>query len=165
MSAKHLIAELEHELVSTAKLLDLVPEDKINWQPHPRAMTLGQLAKHVATIPGRYLTFAEEGNTTLETLISHPSLKSKAEIIESFTASRSKAMELLNNADKTWESKSWNLTKNGAVIFSLPNPLFTRLLVFNHLFHHRGQLSTYLKTLGIPMPSIYGPSADEDPFA
>ncbi|MDP4262800.1 MAG: DinB family protein [Bacteroidota bacterium] len=165
MSSKNLIAELEHELVSTAKLLDRVPADKLNWQPHPKAMTLGQLAHHVATIPGRYLTFASEGNTSLEILTQHPSPKDKDEISDSFKTSCTQAKELLKNTGENWENKSWNLTKNGSVIFTLPIPLFTRLLVFNHLFHHRGQLSTYLRTLNIPLPSIYGPSADENPFA
>lgn len=165
MSSKNLIAELEFELISTSKLLNLVPSDKLNWQPHPKAMTLGGLALHVAMIPGRYSTFGEEGSTTIETLTDHPLPKTKEEILEVFKKSSDKASEILNIADGNWENGAWNLTKNGSVIFSLPVPLFFRLLVFNHLFHHRGQLSTYLRTLDIPLPSIYGPSADENPFA
>ncbi|SRR6266700_4531367 len=164
MKTQQLIAELEFEWISTAKLLNLVPADKLTWQPHPVAMTLGVLANHVAVIPGRYLTFARQGSTALETLIDHPSPKSKQEILENFNANCIKAKELLNNADETWENKSWNLTKNDSVIFTLPFPLFTRLLVFNHLFHHRGQLTTYLRTLNISIPAVYGPSADENPF-
>ena len=165
MSSKNLIAELEFELISTSKLLNLVPSDKLNWQPHPRAMTLGGLALHVAMIPGRYSTFAEEGSTTIETLTDHPLPKTKEEILEVFKKSSDKAKDLLNNIDDNLENRSWNLTKKGSSVFSLPIPLFLRLLVFNHLFHHRGQLSTYLRTLNVPLPSIYGPSADEDPFA
>ena len=165
MSSQHLIAELEHELVSTAKLLDLVPAEKLNWQPHPRAMTLGELANHVASIPGRYLGFADEGNTPIETLLDHPSPKDKAEILMNFKNLCATAKEYLKNADEKWEAKSWNLTENGSIIFTLPVPLFTRLLVFNHLVHHRGQLSTYLRTLDVLIPSIYGPSADDNPFA
>ena len=164
MNSKDLIAELEHELISTEKLLLLVPADKLEWQPHPKAMTLGQLANHVACIPGRYLTFAEEGNTSLQTLITHALPKSKIEILDNFKSSRSKAMELLNRPDGSWAAKLWNLTKNGAIVFTLPLTQFTRLLVINHLIHHRGQLSTYLRTLNISIPSIYGPSGDENPF-
>jgi len=158
------MAELEHEWISTAKLLDLVPADKLDWQPHPKAMTLGALAYHVATIPGRYLTFAEEGSTTVDSLLMHPS-KTKEEILAGFKNSTSKAKRLLNSADEDWDNKSWDLTKEGLPVFTLPLPLFIRLLVFNHLIHHRGQLSTYLRTLDIAIPSIYGPSADDNPFA
>jgi uncharacterized damage-inducible protein DinB len=164
MNSKNLIAELEHELVSTTKLLNLVPADKLAWRPNPKAMTLGELANHVAAIPGRYLTFAEEGNTSLDTLVTHSSPKNKEEVLNNFKVGTSKAMEILSKADEVWGNKLWNLTKNGAVVFTLPLSLFTRLLVFNHLFHHRGQLSTYLRALNIAIPSIYGPSADENPF-
>jgi len=163
MNSQNLLAELEHELISTAKLLDLVPAEKLNWQPHSKAMTLGELANHVAAIPGRYLSFAVEGNTTLQTLMEHASPKNKPEILANFKDSSAKAKQLLQNADG-WENKSWNLTKNSSVVFTLPLPMFTRLLVFNHLFHHRGQLSTYLRSLNVAVPSIYGPSADENPF-
>ncbi len=165
MSSKILIAELEHELVSTAKLLELVPADKLNWQPHTKAMSLGELALHVATIPGRYCSFGVDGRTSIETLTQHPSPKNKEEILSGFKTSSTTAKELLDRMDENWGNSVWNLTKNDSIIFTLPIPLFTRLLVFNHLFHHRGQLSTYLRTLNVALPSIYGPSADEDPFA
>lgn len=165
MNSKDLIVELEHELVSTEKLLHLVPAGELEWQPHPKAMALGQLANHVACIPGRYLTFAEEGNTSLQTLITHALPKSKDEILDNFKESRSRAMTLLNKSDSSWATKSWTLTKNGEIVFALPLTQFARLLVLNHLVHHRGQLSTYLRTLNISIPSIYGPSGDEDPFA
>ena len=164
MKTQHLIAELDHELVSAAKLLELVPANKLDWQPHSRAMTLGALANHVASIPGRYMGFAEKGSTTLETLLSHPQPADKEEILVNFKNGMATAKALLNWGDLYWEDKSWNLTRNGSVIFTLPVPLFMRLLVFNHLIHHRGQLSAYLRTLGVPIPSIYGPSADENPF-
>jgi uncharacterized damage-inducible protein DinB len=164
MKSQQLIAELDHELVSAAKLLGLVPENKLDWQPHAKAMSLGALANHVASIPGRYLGFAEKGSTTLETLLSHPEPDDKEEILENFKNCTAAAKEFLSRGDAYWESKSWNLTKNGPAVFTLPVPLFIRLLVFNHFIHHRGQLSAYLRTLDIPIPSIYGPSGDENPF-
>jgi uncharacterized damage-inducible protein DinB len=165
MNSETLIAELEHELVSTAKLLDLVPADKLTWRPHLNAMTLGELALHVAVIPVRYLTFAEEGSTTLETLVTHAQPKDRNQVLNSFKDGSTKAKVMLKKLDGEWINKSWSLTKNGAAVFTIPISLFTRLLVFNHLIHHRGQLSTYLRTLNIPIPSIYGPSGDENPFA
>jgi uncharacterized damage-inducible protein DinB len=152
-NSKNLLAELEHELVSTSKLLQLVPAEKLNWQPHPKAMTLGQLAHHVATIPGRYTNFADEGSTTEKTLIYHHAPENKKEILEAFEKSTTKAKEILNKVTQEWENKSWTLTKNNQVLFTLPCPLFIRLLVFNHLFHHRGELTTYLRTL---YPDTFG---------
>jgi uncharacterized damage-inducible protein DinB len=165
MDSKNLIAELEFELISTAKLLHLVPEDKLEWQPHPRAMTLGQLAFHVAAIPGRYLQFGEEGTTTLDALSYHQTPKDKEEILMAFGDSRAAAEKRLRNDDGDWDSKTWQLTKDGSAVFTLDLPTYIRLLIFNHLIHHRGQLSSYLRILNILVPSIYGPSADENPFA
>ena len=164
MNAQQLIAELEHELISTSKLLELVPAERLGWQPHAKAMSLAMLANHVAAIPGRYMDFAEEGSTTLETLISHPLPENKEVILENFKNSVARAKELLKKGDDYWEDRSWNLTKNDSAVFTLPVPLFIRLLVFNHLIHHRGQLSSYLRALDVSIPSIYGPSADINPF-
>jgi len=165
MNTNHLLAELEHELVSTKELIERVPAKQLNWQPHFKAMTLGQLAYHTAVIPFRYLTFVEEGSTTFEKLSYHHSPKDKQEIIDVFTNGSVKAKELLQKLGENETNHIWNLTKDGAVIFSLPVSMFIRMLVFNHLFHHRGQLSTYLRSLDIALPSIYGPSADFNPFA
>lgn len=163
-NSKELLAELEHELVSTGKLLDLVPADKLEWQPHPKAMTLGELALHVATISGGVASFADTGTTTVETLVNHPKPQNKAEILSNFQNSITRAKEVLDSSTDEWESKSWNLTKNGDTVFTLPRPLLCRLLMFNHWYHHRGQLTTYLRILDIALPSVYGPSADENPF-
>lgn len=165
MNSKNLLAELEFELISTEKLLQSVPADKLDWQPHPKARTLGELALHVATIPGRYLSFAIEGNTTVQLLTERIPAENKAAILEGFKQSTGKAKEILSKTIDSLESKSWNLLNGNKVIFTLPVPMFTRLLIFNHMIHHRGQLSAYLRKLDILIPSIYGPSADENPFA
>jgi len=165
MNSKNLIAELEFELISTKKLLESVPADKLDWQPPHKARSLGELALHVATIPGRYLTFATEGNTTVQVLTERVLPKNKADILDGFQRSTEKAKEILSKTIDSLESKSWNLLSNNKVIFTLPVPMFTRLLIFNHLVHHRGQLSAYLRQLNVIIPSIYGPSADENPFA
>ena len=164
-NSQNLIAELEQELISTGKLLELVPAELINFKPNPKAMTLGQLANHVAVIPVRYLSFAEEGFTDLGELTNHHEPKTKAEFLNNFKAGSEKAKLLLKNVDHKWQGKSWSLTKKGSPIFTLPIALFIRSFVFNHFYHHRGQLSVYLRALNVPLPSIYGPSADENPFA
>jgi uncharacterized damage-inducible protein DinB len=164
-NSQNLIAELEHELISAGKLLELVPAELIDFKPNPKAMTLGQLANHVAVIPVRYLTFAEDGFTDLGELTHHHVPKGKEEFLNNFKTGSEKAKLLLKNIDHKWQGKSWSLTKNGSPVLTLPIELFVRLLVFNHFYHHRGQLSAYLRALNVPLPSIYGPSADENPFA
>ena len=165
MSSKNLISELEFELISTEKLLKLVPTEKLSWQPHRKARSLGDLALHVASIPARYLQYAKDGNTTVETLVARKTETTVEEILTTFQISKQKAFEMLNNDFEKMADRTWNLTKDANPIFSLPIPFFTRLLVFNHLVHHRGELVMYLRTLDILIPSIYGPSADENPFA
>lgn len=164
MSSKNLIPELEFERTSTQKLLDRLPEDKLNWQPHPKAMTLGQLALHVATIPGRIADFANQGSTDAEILIEHPLSEDKSEIIKSFDASFDNAIKILNTIDEEWDSKNWTCQLDGREIINWPRPVLLRFLMLNHWYHHRGELVTYLRTLDVLIPSIYGPSADENPF-
>lgn len=168
MSTKDVLGvlpELTFEVTSTTKLLESIPEGKINWRPHDRAMSLGQLAFHVASIPGNYMTFAEEGKTELSVLVHHHIPASKSEIMNKFSDSIATATRILENATDVWAATNWELLKDGKPIFSVPRSFMCRLLVLNHWYHHRGQLVTYLRTLDMLIPSIYGPSADENPFA
>lgn len=164
MSSKNLTTEIEFEKISTQKLLERLPKEKLGWRPHPKAMTLGQLAIHVATIPGRIATFANNGKTTAETLIEHPLSENKQDILNRFDESIETAIGILNNSDSDWDSKNWICTMGGQKIIDWPRPTLLRFLMLNHWCHHRGQLSTYLKILDVAIPSIYGPSADENPF-
>jgi len=164
MDAKSLIAEMEFEMNATEKLLDLVPKDKLTWKPHDTAMSLAELAFHVAIIPGNFLSFADDGKTKVEVFVHHHIPKTKKEIIEAFTTSIAKARKILEKATAEWGMAKWELIKDGKSIFSIQRSLMARLLAFNHWYHHRGQLVTYLRTLNVAIPSIYGPSADENPF-
>lgn len=164
MSSKNLISELEFELISTEKLLKLIPADKLSWQPHHKARTLGELALHLAGIPARYLQYAKDGTTTVETLTARQTTTTTAEILATFQESKDKAFQILSDDYDGFQDGNWKLTKDSNSIFSLPIPVFTRLLVFNHFVHHRGELVMYLRTLDVLIPSIYGPSADENPF-
>jgi len=165
MSSKNLLAEIEFEITSTKKLLDRIPEDKLTWKPHERAMTLAELGYHVATIPGTYTTFVDEGKTEVSVLIKHFIPTTKKEIIDGFTQSMAKATSVLEKSTDAWDGKDWHLTKNGQPVFTLSRGVFCRILVLNHWYHHRGELVTYLRALNVLIPSVYGPSADEDPFA
>ena len=108
---------------------------------------------------------AKDGNTTVEILTARQVNATVDEILATFQASKEKAFNVLNDDFDKMAEATWNLTRDSNIIFSLPVPFFTRLLVLNHLVHHRGQLAMYLRTLDVLIPSIYGPSADEDPFA
>ncbi len=165
MNSKNLIPELEFERTSTQKLLTRLPEDQLGWKPHPKAMTLGQLALHVATIPGRIADFAQQGCTEAEVLIEHPLCEDKQEIADRFEQSFQNAIRVLNATDDDWDAQHWRCFLGEKEIIDWPRPVLLRFLMLNHWYHHRGELVTYLRTLGVLIPSIYGPSADENPFA
>ncbi len=158
------LSELNHEVTATQKLLDKLPEQQLGWKPHEKAMSLGQLAFHVATIPGHVAGYAVDGTTTVAALIPHPEAKGKQEILDAFSQGISKARNILEEEAGDWETKQWNLTKDEEEVLVLPSSLLARLLMLNHWYHHRGQLATYLRILDVSIPSIYGPSADENPF-
>jgi len=165
MSSKNLISELEFELVSAEKLLKLLPIEKLTWQPHAKARSLGELALHVAGIPAKYLQYAKDGTTTVEILTARQTTTTIQEIQSTFQKSKERALRILLDDFENMEGSTWNLTKNSTPVLSMPIPVFIRLLVFNHFIHHRGELVTYLRALDVKIPSIYGPSADENPFA
>jgi uncharacterized damage-inducible protein DinB len=164
LESADILAEFEFEIGSTEKLLEIVPPDKLEWQPHPKAMNLGALALHVATIPGNNSGFAISGKTTVGTLTDHPQPKNKEEILGAFRNSVIRARENINKI-AAGPDDQWDLTKDGSTVLARPRSVMLRLLTLNHWYHHRGQLNTYLRILGIDLPSVYGPSADVDPFA
>lgn len=165
MSAKTFLSEMEQEFVSTKNLLEIIPEEKLNYKPHEKAMSLGELALHVATISGKNLAFAKNGNVETSVIVEHPIPNSKNEILESFEESVKTVQKLLTEDDTNWLKNNWELLQNGSPIAEMPTYTFVRTFVLNHWYHHRGQLSTYLRILGQKLPSIYGPSADVNPFA
>ena len=165
MRSKDLIDEIDFEVTSTGKLLERVPADRLTWKPHEKAMTLGELAYHVANIPGNYASFAAEGTTDVRVLTDHYIPASKTEIMESFPMSIKTAKHILEQATEEWYATNWELIKDGKSVLVIPRSLMCRLLILNHWIHHRGELVTYLRTLHKLIPSVYGPSADEDPFA
>jgi len=127
-------------------------------------MPLGQLAHHVATIPGRNLGFALDGQVEAAVIVRHPSPSSKQEVLQSFTESISQAKTILSTASDEWLVKNWKLTNGERLLAEMPTSGFIRAFVFNHWYHHRGELTTYLRALNIKLPSIYGPTADVNPF-
>ncbi len=164
MDTKTFLTELEAESITTLNLLTVIPEDRLNWQPHEKAMTLGQLARHVATIPHRYLEFVDSGSTLASEIIQHPQAKSKENILGLFESSKKAATKILQDADGNWLLEGWKLNNDHEELAIIPRHQFIRSFVLNHLYHHRGELTTYLRTLNAKLPSDYGPTADVNPW-
>lgn len=156
------IAELKYESALTKKMLERVPLEKKDWKPHERSMTLGRLATHVAQIPHwisdiihipdyDFATRPYLGNTTA----------SQEELMQIFQQYLDKALADLGNASDEIMNQQWTIRRGEQVYNKLVNKVAIRGWGFSHLIHHRGQLSVYLRLLEIPVPGMYGPSADE----
>ncbi len=159
-----IMAELDQEAQTTRRVLERVPEDKLAWKPHPKSMSLGQLALHLATAPGMIATIASQDRVEAPSF-QQSEAKSRAEILDAFTQSVATAKDLLNKIDDTRAMATWTLSRDGKVLMAVPRLAMIRAILLNHSYHHRGQLTVYLRLLNVPVPSIYGPSADENPFA
>jgi uncharacterized damage-inducible protein DinB len=157
--------EIAQEAVTTRRVLERIPFDKIAWKPHPRSMSLGQLAMHVATIPGGVSKIAQADDSEVDPANFTPPIpKSKEEILAALDASVQTAQEYLCGMSESAASGCWRATIQGREIIAMPRSVMLRSLMLNHWYHHRGQLSVYLRMLEVPIPTIYGPSADENPF-
>jgi uncharacterized damage-inducible protein DinB len=162
--AESLLMEFDQEAQTTKRVLERVPDDKLTWKPHPRAFSLGQLALHIAAGPGQIVAAASQ-DTAEAPNFAQPEAKSRQEVLETFSKSMASARTALKNMDDARLMSTWRLVKNGNPVMEVPRIAFLRSILMNHTYHHRGQLSVYLRILDVPVPSIYGPSADENPFA
>jgi uncharacterized damage-inducible protein DinB len=161
-----MLNELRQEADTTKRLLDRVPGDKLAWRPHPKSMSLGQLALHVASIPGDLSRLAQLDQFDAANANFEPAMpESKEAVLKAFRKSLSDASEFLASLSPDTAQSPWRLTLRGAEVFSMPRAVMLRSLLLNHWYHHRGQLSVYLRLLDVPVPVIYGRSADENPFA
>ncbi len=160
-----ILAELDQEAATTRRVLERVPGDKLGWRPHPKSMSLGQLALHVATTPGQGAAILSQDELELPELGNRPAAATAAELIPALDQSLVQAKGFLGALDEGKALSTWKLMKSGKVLMAVPRIGMVRSLMLNHWYHHRGQLSVYLRILNVPVPSIYGPSADENPFA
>ena len=160
-----ILMELDQEAEVTKRLLDIVPEDKLSWRPHPKAKSLGELAMHIAGLQAGVAELTIEDTVELPNFPPDPEATSRAEILETFAASLKKAKDIVGSVDDGGAMAEYKVTKDGKTLMAVPRIGFWRAILLNHNYHHRGQLSTYLRTLDVPLPSIYGPSADTNPFA
>lgn len=159
------LSEFGHEMATARKTLERVPEGKSDWVPHPRSMKMGRLAGHIAELPG--LVTAALGRESLD--FRPPGapprvpyvMTTREELLQSFDKNVSAASAAIAGASDEDLMKTFTLSAGGKVIFSLPRLTALRSFVLNHVIHHRGQLSVYLRLNDVAVPSIYGPSADE----
>jgi uncharacterized damage-inducible protein DinB len=161
-----MLNELRQEAEITERLLGRVPEGKLKWRPHPKSMSLGQLALHVATIPGDLCLLAQLDQFDAANANFEPAMPDSKEIlINALRKSLSEASQYLAALSPEAAVAPWRLTLRGAEVFSMPRAVMLRSLLLNHWYHHRGQLSVYFRLLDVPVLVIYGRSADENPFA
>lgn len=163
-----LLPEFDHEMANTRKTLERVPDDKWDWAPHPKSMKLGALAKHLADMPGWTVNALTQDSIDVapegKPMQTEPA-RNRQEVLALFdknVAAGRKALAAAND-DAQW-MKPWSLLMTGKTIFSLPKVAVMRSFVLNHGIHHRAQLGVYLRLNNVPVPSIYGPSADENTF-
>lgn len=161
-----LLMELDRESSTTKKVLERVPAEKFGWTPHPKSMTLGKLATHVATLPGWIgSTLLADGYDFGDGKGGVPETPpTTAELVALFEKTVGDAKAAMAQLDDEKAMGLWSLSANGKALFSMPRIALVRSILLNHSYHHRGQLTVYLRLLDVPLPSVYGPSADENPF-
>ena len=160
-----LLAELEQEAETTRRVLERIPQAHLTWKPHPKSMSLGQLALHVATVPGNVAEFAAVDTIPEPPSFVQPEAATTAELVPSLTESVAKARRALGGFDDARMGAMWRLQSGGRDLLAMPRVAFVRAIMLNHWYHHRGQLLVYLRLLNQSVPSVYGPTADENPFA
>jgi uncharacterized damage-inducible protein DinB len=156
-----LLPEFDHEMANTRKSLERVPDEKLAWKPHQKSMTMGQLASHIVNLPGWGADVMGQDSYDVATGPRPPELKSRQEMLEAFDNNVKQAREALSKADDAQLGKPWSLLNGGQPIFTQPRAAILRGFIFSHIIHHRAQLGVYLRLNDVPVPSIYGPSADE----
>ena len=161
-----MIGELGREGAKLRTVLERLPAGQLEWRPHPKSMTLGQLALHVATLPAAISHMASlDGFDAAHANFESAQPASKDEVLAALDGSLSSAAAYLKSITPEAGSAAWKLTLNGAEIFAMPRVMLLRDFLMNHWHHHRGQLTVYLRLLDVPVPVLYGRSADENPFA
>jgi uncharacterized damage-inducible protein DinB len=156
-----ILMELSHEMATTRRLLERIPDAHLTWQPHVKSMSLARLGTHIAEIPGWIASILDKDGFEVGGDYTPKAAGSAREILAIFEAGVAGAEAAIRRQNMERLSATWRLTKGGQVIVEMPRMGVIRSLFLNHLIHHRGQLSVYLRLKDVPLPSIYGPSADQ----
>jgi uncharacterized damage-inducible protein DinB len=156
-----ILEELDREAKTTRRVLERVPSDNLSWKPHQKSKSVGELAWHVATIPKRVATIIQGDDVDVTTVKAPPMPETTAEIVDAFERQIAETKELLSKLDDATLSRTTTMRRGQVAVFSGPKLALLRTVMLNHSYHHRGQLAVYLRLLDIPVPPIYGPTADE----
>jgi uncharacterized damage-inducible protein DinB len=160
-----MLNELRQEAVTTRRVLERVPNEKLSWKPHPTSMSLGQLSQHVAKIPGDLVGLGQlDEFDASQANFEPPQPNTVEEVLTALDEGIRAAETYLSTIDDHTAAANWRFTVKGNEVFSVPRIGMLRTIM-NHWYHHRGQLAVYLRLLEVPVPVIYGRSADENPFA
>jgi uncharacterized damage-inducible protein DinB len=160
--AQALLGEFDHEMSTTKKMLERYPEDKGSWKPHETSMSMSRLAAHMAEIPGWTIVTMQQDGLDMDTSKYTPAeITTRAEALAKFDESVKAARAAIAAAKDETFMKTWAFSMDGKPLFTLPKIAALRGFIMNHMIHHRGQLSVYYRSVRVPVPSLYGPSADE----
>jgi len=161
--AETLLAEFEAQAPVTRKFLERLPEDRLTWKPHEKSMTAGQLAYHLAFVPGGVVQFAQQNPAPAPEFASFPQPASRQEILAKLEASVATVRNVLPKFNDAAMNETWRLMAGGREVLAQPRAQFLRDVMLSHWYQHRGQFSVYLRILNVPVPASWGPSADEPP--
>jgi uncharacterized damage-inducible protein DinB len=161
--AEVLLAEFEGQVPITRRFLERVPEDRLTWKPHEKSMTAGQLALHIARVPGGIIRFVQANPAQAPDFSTIPAPANREEILNTFEEGVSTVRSLLPGFDDRKMQETWRMVRDGQELFAQPRQQFIRDIMLNHWYQHRGQLSVYLRILNVAVPASWGPSADEQP--
>ncbi len=165
---QHLLPEFDQEMANTRKVLERVPDDRLAFKPHPKSFDMRSLAIHVAQIPGWTVETIHKESLDIappgEPPYQAPDLHSRQEILDLFDTNAKKGRAALETAGDEAFAQNWSLLAGGQAIFTMPRYSVLRSMVLNHLIHHRAQLGVYLRLNDVPVPGMYGPSADDAPM-
>jgi uncharacterized damage-inducible protein DinB len=159
-----LLPEFDHEMIVTRKVLERVPEDRLTWKPHEKSYSLGQLAQHVATVPMWGAVTITQSELDMTGGQAPSQIESRSALLATFDANVAGTRAALAGKTDAELMAPWTLKAGDKTLFTMPKASVWRSFMMSHLIHHRGQLSVYLRMQNVPLPSIYGPSADESPF-
>src|SRR5258708_4241509 len=162
--AQSLLAEFEIQAPITRRFLERLPEDKLTWKPHEKSMTAGQLAYHLALVPGGVIRFVQNNPAQAPDFGNFPQPATRAEVLQLLDDGIAAVRELLPKFDDARMNETWRLVAGGKEVLAQPRGLFLRDVMLNHWYKHRGKFSVYLRILGVPVPASWGPSAAEPPL-
>jgi uncharacterized damage-inducible protein DinB len=164
--SKAMLPEFDYEMANTRKTLERIPDDKFDWKPHTKSMTMGGLATHLANLPTWAVRAVKHESFDMAPPGEAPSrtaqANSRSEVLDTFDKNVAEARAAIAEASDEELMKKWSLLSGGQTVMTLPRIAVLRSFVMNHSIHHRGQMSVYLRLNDLPVPGLYGPSADED---